>query len=162
MNTDTLEIVLVALAILVGLAGIIVPLLPGVILVWAAIAVWAVLEHSLVSWITLGVVTAVIGSTTAIKYMWPAKRMRAADVSSWSLFAGGVLGVIGFFVVPVIGLVLGFVLGVYLAELYRHRDQRLAWTSTKHAMKGVGLSILVELTGAMLATGVWIVGVVLS
>ena len=29
------------------------------------------------------------------------------------------LGIVGFFVVPVVGLLLGFVLGVYLAELAR-------------------------------------------
>ncbi|MGK2881749.1 MAG: DUF456 domain-containing protein [Mycobacterium sp.] len=162
MDTQTLEIVLVALAIAVGLVGIIVPLLPGVILVWGAIAVWAFLESTVTSWVTLGVVTALIGSTTAIKYMWPAKRMKAANVSSWSLFAGAVLGIIGFFVVPIIGLVLGFVLGVYLAELNRHRNQRLAWAATVHAIKGVGLSMAVELAGALMATGVWVAGVLLS
>lgn len=157
-----MEIVLVSLAIAVGLVGIIVPILPGVILVYAAIAVWAVLEHSMVSWITLAVVTVLIGSTTAIKYMWPVKRMRAAEVGSWSLFAGGVVGIVGFFVVPVIGLFLGFPLGVYLAELYRFRDNRRAWQSTVHALKGVALSMFVELAGALLAVGVWVAGVLLG
>ena len=49
--------------------------------------------------------------------MWPMKRMRAADVGTKTLLAGAVLGIIGFFVIPVVGLVIGFVLGVYLAEL---------------------------------------------
>ena len=39
-------IVLVALAIAVGIVGIIVPLLPGILLVYAAILVWAVVEHN--------------------------------------------------------------------------------------------------------------------
>ena len=52
--------------------------------------------------------------------------------------AGAVLGIIGFFVIPVMGLLIGFVLGVYLAELANRRDQRLAWTSTKHAREGCG------------------------
>ena len=34
-------LILVAVAIAVGLMGILVPLLPGTLLVWAAIAVWA-------------------------------------------------------------------------------------------------------------------------
>ena len=85
--------------------------------------------------------------------------MRSADVGTLSLFAGAALGIIGFFVVPVLGLVLGFVLGVYLAELAKRRDQSLAWTSTVHAIKGVALSVGVELTGALLATMVWAVAV---
>jgi len=152
-------IILVALAIAVGIVGIIVPLLPGILLVYAAIVIWAVVVHNMAGWVTLGVVTVLIGATTLIKYTWPMKRMRAADVRTRTLLAGAVLGIIGFFVIPVVGLIIGFVLGVYLAELAGRRDQRVAWTSTKHALKGVALSVGVELTGALLATVAWAFGV---
>jgi uncharacterized protein YqgC (DUF456 family) len=155
-------IVLVGVVIAVGLVGIIVPLLPGTLLVLAAIAVWAVVENNVTAWVTLGVVIVLLGCTTLIKYLWPARRMRAADVGTLSLVAGGLLGIIGFFVIPVLGLLIGFVLGIYLAELSRRRDQRLAWTSTKHALKGVALSVGVELTGALVATVVWVAGVYLT
>ena len=108
---------------------------------------------------TLGVVAVVLGAALLIKYLWPMKRMRSADVGTWSLLAGGVLGIVGFFVVPVVGLILGFVLGVYLAELALRRDNRLAWASTVHAIKGVMLSVGVELTGALVATMVWLLAV---
>lgn len=155
-------IVLVALAIAVGMVGIVVPLLPGTLLVFAAIAVWAAIENNVTGWVTLGVVTALLGAATLIKYLWPMRRMRAADVRTLSLVAGAVLGIIGFFVIPVLGLVIGFVLGVYLAELANRRDQTLAWTSTKHAVKGVALSVGVELAGALLATMAWVAGVYLT
>ena len=142
--------------------GIVVPLLPGTLLVFGAIAVWAAIEHNVTSWVTLGVVGALIAVSTAIKYLWPVRRMRAADVSTWSLVAGAVLGIIGFFVIPVLGLVIGFVLGIYLAELAHRRNQRAAWTSTVHALKGVVLSVGVELCGALLATAAWAVGVYLT
>ena len=156
---STIGIVLVALAIAVGLVGIVVPLIPGILLVFGAIAVWAVVENNVTGWVTFGVVAALVAASTLIKYLWPMRRMRAADVSTWSLVAGAVLGIVGFFVIPVVGLVIGFVLGVYLAELANRRDQRVAWISTKHALKGVALSVGVELTGALLATVAW-VGVV--
>ena len=152
----------VALAIAVGIIGIVVPLLPGTLLVFAAIAVWAIVENNVTGWVTLGVVAALLGVATLIKYTWPMKRMRANDVRTLSLAAGAVLGIIGFFVIPVIGLVIGFVLGVYLAELSTRGDQRVAWTSTKHAVKGVALSMGVELAGALFATVAWIVGVYLT
>jgi uncharacterized protein YqgC (DUF456 family) len=155
-------IVLVALAIAVGLVGIVVPLLPGTLLVFGAIAVWAFVENDVTGWVTLGVTAALLAVATLIKYLWPMRRMREADVSTWSLVAGAVLGIIGFFVIPVLGLVIGFVLGIYLAELANRRDQRVAWTSTKHALKGVALSVGVELCGALLATAVWVVGVYLT
>jgi uncharacterized protein YqgC (DUF456 family) len=152
-------ILLVGLAIAVGLVGILVPLLPGTLLIFAAILVWALVEQDTAGWVTLAVVSALLGATTLVKYLWPVRRMRAADVRTWSLAAGGVLGIIGFFVIPVLGLPIGFVGGIYLAELAARRDQRLAWASTVHALKGVALSVFVELAGALLATAAWVAGV---
>jgi hypothetical protein len=159
---STLGIVLVALAIAIGLIGIVVPILPGGLLVFGAIAVWAAVEQTTVGWVVLGVAAAVFIAAEVIKYLWPVRRMRAADVRTWSLVVGGVLGIIGFFVIPVIGLLIGFVAGVYLAELGLRRDHVRAWASTVHALKGVALSVGVELTGALLATIAWVAGVVIS
>ena len=153
-------LILVAITIAIGLAGILVPLLPGTLLIWAAIAVWAGVVSTTAAWVVLGVVSALLGAGILVKYLWPARRMRAADVSNRTLLAGAMLGVVGFFVVPVAGLLLGFVLGVYLAELAQRRDRRRAWASTVHAIKGVALSVGVELAAALLATASWIAGVV--
>jgi uncharacterized protein YqgC (DUF456 family) len=153
---------LVALAIAVGLVGILVPVLPGMLLVYAAIVVWAVVEHSLASWVTLGIVTVVVGGTTAVKYTWPVRRMRRAEVATSTLVAGGLLGIVGFFLIPVFGLLIGFVLGVFLAELARRKDYRRAWASTVHAVKGVALSMGVELAGALAAAVIWLLAVVLT
>jgi uncharacterized protein YqgC (DUF456 family) len=153
---------LVALAIAVGLVGILVPVLPGMLLVYAAILVWAVVEHSVASWVTLGIVTVVVGGATAVKYMWPVRRMRRAEVATSTLAVGGLLGIVGFFVIPVFGLLIGFVLGVFLAELVRRKDSRRAWASTVHAVKGVALSMGVELAGALAAAMIWLLAVVLT
>jgi uncharacterized protein YqgC (DUF456 family) len=152
-------LILVALAIAVGLVGILVPLLPGTLLIWAAIAVWAFVVGTTPAWVVLGVSTAILGAGILVKYLWPAKRMKAADISNRTLFAGALLGVIGFFVIPVAGLLIGFVLGVYLAEFAQRRDRRRAWASTKHAIKGVALSVGLELGAALMATAAWVIGV---
>ncbi len=154
-------LVLVALAIAVGLIGILVPFLPGSLLIWAAIAVWAFVENTTTGWVVLGVTTAVLGAGILVKYLWPVRRMKAADIGNRTLAAGALLGVIGFFVIPVAGLLIGFVLGVYLAEFAQRRDRRRAWTSTVHAIKGVALSVGVELAAALVATTAWVVGVFL-
>ena len=153
-------VILVAVAIAVGLAGILVPLLPGTLLVWAAIAVWSFVEATTAAWVVLGVATALLGAGVLVKYLWPARRMKAADIGGRTMAAGAVLGIIGFFAIPVAGLLVGFVLGVFLAELAQRRDRRRAWASTVHAVKGVALSVGVEFMAALLATAAWVVGVV--
>lgn len=152
-------LILVAVAISIGLVGILVPLLPGTLLVWAAIAVWAFVEQTTTAWIVLGVVTALLGAGLLVKYLWPAGRMRAAEVDGKTLAAGAALGLIAFFVIPIAGLPVGFVAGIYLSELLRRGDRRRAWASTVHAVKGVALSVGIELTAALLAAAAWAAGV---
>ena len=76
-----------------------------------------------------------------------------------TLVVGGALGIVGFFVIPVVGLPLGFVGGVYLAELNRTSHEE-AWPATVHALKAVGLGILIELVFSVVAAVVWVIGVV--
>ncbi|NNH75932.1 DUF456 domain-containing protein [Nocardia uniformis] len=148
---------LVGVAILIGLFGVVVPILPGVTLILAAIGVWAFLTGGAAAWTVFGVCAAFLVISWVVKYLWPGRTLKAAGIPNRSLVIGALLGIVGFFVVPVIGLFLGFVLGVYLSELQRLEAHDTAWRSTVHALKGVGLSILIELFGALLATGVWVV-----
>ncbi|MFQ6393551.1 DUF456 domain-containing protein [Nocardia sp. KC 131] len=155
-------LVLIGLVILVGLLGIIVPILPGVILIFGAIAVWAFVEGGATAWTVFAVSTVFLVLSGIIKYTWPGRKMKDAGVSNRALFFGAVLGIVGFFVIPIVGLFVGFVLGVYLSEFHRLREHQKAWQATVHALKGVGLSMLIELFGALLASGVWLAGVILT
>ena len=150
----TAELV-VGLVIAVGIVGTIVPVLPGVLLVAGALVAWGVLEGSAVSWGVVAAGLAVLGAGLVLKYLVPGRRLKESGVPGSVLLAGGVLGIIGFFVIPVVGLVVGFVLGVYLAELVRLRDPKQAWPTTWTAMKSAGLSMLIELASAMIAAAIW-------
>lgn len=153
--------VVAGLLIVVGLFGVIVPVLPGLLLVLVGIAVWALERSDLVGWITLGVAAAVLAIGSVAKYLLPGARIRAAGVPTRVLAAGGVLGIVGFFVVPLVGLFLGFVLGVYLAELARVGRER-AWPSTRLALAAVGWSILIELASGLTAAAMWVSALVLT
>jgi uncharacterized protein YqgC (DUF456 family) len=143
-----------AIAIVVGIVGVVVPVLPGLVLCWAGVLVWVLLgDAGWGKWVVLGVATALAAAGTVIKYLVPGRRLKEAGVPNRSLAFGGILGIIGFFVVPVVGLVLGFVLGVWAAEQHRLRDKGQAWASTVHALKATGLSMLIEL-GTGLSIGV--------
>jgi len=148
----------VAITIVVGLVGIVVPVLPGSVLILGAVLVWAILEASVTAWVAFAVAALLLVTGAVVKYVIPGRSLRSSGVPRRSLVAGGVLGIIGFFVVPVIGLFLGFVLGVYVAERQRVGSE-LAWPTTRAALKAVGVSILIELAAGLLATTAWVVGV---
>ena len=151
--------VLVAIAIAVGLVGILVPILPGSILILLAVLVWASEVGGTTAWAVFAVAALLLVGGGIVKYLLPGRRLRSVGVPARTQWVGAALGVVGFFVVPVIGLLLGFVLGVYLAERVRVGGAA-AWPSTKAALRAAGLSILIELTAGLLATLVWVGGVV--
>jgi uncharacterized protein YqgC (DUF456 family) len=151
--------VLVGLAIVVGLVGVVLPVLPGLLLVWAAVLGWALAAEGTARWIVLGVVTVLVTVSEVVKYVVPHRRMREAGVPTRTLVLGVLVGVIGFFVMPVVGAIVGFVLGVYLAERLRLHSHPTAWPSATHAIKAVGLSILIELAAGLLSLATWLTGV---
>jgi uncharacterized protein len=150
---------LVGVVIFVGIIGIVVPVLPGALLSLAAILVWALEEQNATGWIVLSAATVLIGASQVIKYVVPERRLRASGVPRRSSLIGVLLGIVGFFLIPVVGMFIGFPLGIYLSERQRLGTHDLAWTSTKHALRATGLSIVIEFVGTALAAAVWLVAV---
>ncbi|RNL79629.1 DUF456 domain-containing protein [Nocardioides marmorisolisilvae] len=150
---------LIALAIAVGLVGVLIPMLPGSALVLAAVLVWAAVVGESGGWLVAAIATALLAVGVVVKYLVPGRRLQRSGIPNRTLLIGGVLGIVGFFVVPVVGLPLGFVLGIYLAELERTGRDR-AWPATVEALKAVGLGMLIELTFASLAAVTWLIGAI--
>jgi uncharacterized protein YqgC (DUF456 family) len=151
---------LVGLAILVGLVGIVVPVLPGSILILGAVLVWALEVSTGTGWAVFAVATTLLVIGGIVKYALPGRHLKAVGVPNRSLVAGGLLGIVGFFVIPVVGLVVGFVLGLYLSELQRLGGAR-AWPSTRSALRAVGLSMIIELAAGLLAAMAWVAGAII-
>jgi uncharacterized protein len=153
---------LAGLIMLIGLVGVVVPFLPGLALVWGGALLWALLRHDGTGWAVLAVATVLFALGTVAKYLLPGRRLREAGVPWSTLAVGGAVGVVGFFVVPVVGALLGFVLGVYLAEWQRLHAPGPAWASTRRALAAAGLSMLIELSAGVVMAGCWLTGVALT
>jgi uncharacterized protein YqgC (DUF456 family) len=153
--------ILVALAIAVGIVGVVVPVLPGTVLVLGAVLVWALDLGTTTAWAVFAVAATLLVAGSVVKYLVPGRRLKASGVPNRTMLAGALLGFVGFFVLPVVGLLVGFVLGVYLAERARVGGAA-AWPSTKHALRAVGVSILIEVVAACLAAVAWVIGVVIT
>jgi len=157
----TVPSVIASLVIVLGLAGIVVPILPGPILIGAAIVGWAAFTGGEAAWVAAAIAVTVLLIGALVKFAVPHRRLREVGVPTSTIVIGGILGIVGFFVIPVVGLFIGFVGGVWLAEAGRLGASN-AWPSTKSAVGAVGLSILIELGFGLLATAVFLGGVLLS
>jgi uncharacterized protein YqgC (DUF456 family) len=146
-----------------GVLGVMLPVIPGLLLTWAGVLLWALLSDagSSARWLVLGLATLIAGAGMVAKFLWPGRKLKNSGVPAPSLLVGGVVGLVGFFVVPVIGLVLGFLLGVWLMEAGRLGTGQ-AWPSTQRALAAVGLSLLVEFAAALGIAVIWVFGLFLA
>ena len=149
-----------ALVVAVGLVGIVVPVLPGTVLVALGIGIWAGAKGTTGGWLVFAVAAGLLVAGAVVKYAVPGRRLTAA-VPTRTLLVGALCGVVGFFVIPVVGALAGFPLGVYLAERVRVGGDA-ARASTVAALRAVGASILIELLAALAATLTWVAGIVVT
>jgi uncharacterized protein len=154
---------LVGLVMAVGLVGVLLPIVPGLLLIEAAGLWWTVADGGgPVRWAVFGVLTALLAVGTVAKYVLPARSASASGAPATTLAAGAAGAVVGFFVIPVVGVLVGGVAGIYLAELARLHDGGRAWVSTRSALVAIGIGVLIELAAAVLMVGVWALGVLVT
>ena len=155
---SAMEIVALLL-MLVGLVGIVFPVLPGLLLVVVGVLVWALDARSGAGWVLLLVAVAIYLAGVVLQWAVPGKRMKRAGVRNSTLLVGLAGAIVGMFVIPVVGLFVGFPVGILVASLVRTRDLRQAWRATGHALRAVGTNILIELATAFTIIAVFLVTV---
>ena len=156
--------ILVGLAMLAGLVGVVIPFLPGIVLIWGAAVVWAITlpGGGTGRWVAVALITALGAAGLVAATALPARRATEVGAPAWVLAAGAAGMVAGLFLIPVVGALIGWPAGVFLAELMRLRDARAAWATTYSTWKGMGIGIGVQLAAGVAMIGVWLAAVTMT
>jgi uncharacterized protein YqgC (DUF456 family) len=141
---------------LVGLVGVVLPVMPGLLLIWVGVLLWALTEGGAAAWWVVGIVTALYAVGAVVEYLVPGQRMRRAGVRTSTLVLAVVVAIALGILIPVIGALLGFPLGIYLVQRVRRDSHEDAWRATGHALRAIGLNILIELATALLMIATWV------
>lgn len=150
-------LLLVGLAMVVGLAGTVVPVLPGLPVIWVAGLVWALNVDGTGRWVVLAVLTVLLVVGTVAHYVLPARSLGGHAPRS-TLLLGVACAIVGMFVIPVVGFAVGGVVGVYAAELRRTGNPRAAWDSTRRVLVAFGIGMAVEVGAGVLMVLTWLGG----
>lgn len=151
---------LVGIGVVVGLAGVVVQVLPGALLVGGSVLAWGLIVRGGVGWTVAAIAFVVTAVGQVVKYLVAGRYLQRGGVPGSTLIWGGLGGLVGFFVIPVVGVFVGFVVAVYVAERLRVRRHADAWASTWRATKASGLTIVIELAAALIVTTAWVIALV--
>jgi uncharacterized protein len=157
----TALIVVIALAMVIGVIGTALPFVPGLGLVWSAALVYGLAEgFGPVGLAAFVVITALALAGVVVGVVIPQRAAARGGARPPSLWAGAALGTVGFFVVPIVGLPLGVVTGILLAEWLRTRAWTPAWRATVATLRGFGVATLAQFAIGLSMVGLWAVWVV--
>ncbi|WP_406174762.1 DUF456 domain-containing protein [Streptomyces sp. NBC_00996] len=154
------ELLLVGVVILLGLAGVLVPGVPGSWLVWAAVLWWALTDPRALSWAVLVGATVVLLLAQAVRWVLPPRRLRASGATTRMAVYAGTGALLGFFLLPVVGAIPGFIGGIHLYERLRLGGHGQAWAAVRTVMRSGGWSVLTELFACLLIMGAWLAAVI--
>lgn len=160
---EALTAVAVGLVMLGGLVGTLVPVVPGLAVIWLAGVVHGLLSGwDGAAWALLVALTLLAVAGQAASILLPARGATAQGATREGL-VGGVLGaLLGSILLPVLGLPIGAVLGVLVAERLRTGDMATAWRVTKGVLVGVGVGAALEFSAGVLMVVSWVVWLVVG
>ncbi|MFV0452164.1 MAG: DUF456 domain-containing protein [Propioniciclava sp.] len=158
MPAELVAVLAVAVTI-VGVCGIVVPVLPGSLAIIGGLFLWALLGGSPTGWVIFGIGAVLAGLGMSASYVITGRRLRQRAIPNRSVLVGVICGVIGLFVLPFLGLLLGFAVGLLAMEWWRVQNLRTALASSWTALTGVGLGMLIELGCGLLAAATLLVGI---
>jgi uncharacterized protein YqgC (DUF456 family) len=150
--------IFIYLVMAVGLIGMVLPIYPGVTIIWAA-----VLLHGLVTgfatleiWVLVIITLLMIAGTLVDNLLMGGKARQAG--ASWISIGGALLGgLIGTFAFPPLGGIVAAPALLFLLEYARLRDSAEAWVITKGLLTGWGLSFLARFAIGLAMIAIWAV-----
>jgi uncharacterized protein len=160
MDPDIIVTVVAGLLLVVAAVGTIYPALPGSPIAIVTLLVWAWVLGSPASW-TAGVIGAALAAVGwSASAVLTGRKLKQHEVPARSILVAAVGALIGMYFIPVIGVFVGFAVGLLASELVRRRDVKAALTASAQALKATGIGILVEFLMVCLAGSVWAIGVI--
>ena len=152
------QIIVAILLVVVGIAGTVLPMLPGVPLVFAGLllAAWhgGFDQVSILTIVMIGIIASMAWAVDFFASVVTAKKVGASKYALWGAGIGAVVGIAG----GIVGLIIGPAIGAIIGELITHKNTSKEATSkatTVGIAAGLGfvlaLAIKIVLVLAMLA-----------
>ncbi len=157
MDSVILLWILALVLVLIGFAGLVLPALPGIPMIYAGLvlAAWAE-DFAHVGWITL----TILGLLALVSYgidfaatALGAKKFGASPRAIWGAAAGTLIGI--FFGLP--GIIIGPFAGALIAELTHKNDMQAATKAGVGATLGLLFGAILKIALAFTLIGVFVV-----
>jgi len=142
----------------VGLFGLIVPIFPGITVIWlAALGYGVVTGFTPLAWVLLAVITVLLIIGVTIDNVLMGAKARKEGAAWSSLAFGWLAGILGTIFLPPLGGIIAAPLVVLLLEYLRQHDLNKALASLRGLAIGWGASFVVRFFVGLAMIGIWLI-----
>lgn len=143
---------------LVGLAGLIIPIFPGLVVIWIAALIFGILTgFTTLGWVIFAVLTVLMVVGNVADNIMMGTKARQGGASWLSIILGLLAGILGSLLFPPIGGIIGAPLVLFLAEYMRQRQVDKAFASTRALLIGWGWSFVIRFIIGLVMIGLWMI-----
>lgn len=159
--TEVVLQTLTLFVLLVGLLGLLIPVFPGLIVMWLATLFYALLENAAgrmawIDWTLFALITFLMLVGSVIDNIIIARKMRGRSTPWSSIVLAFLVGLVAsIFLTPLVGLIAA-PLALFGAEYLRLRDRKLAFASAKSYMIAWGWSFAAVFSIGVLMIMLWL------
>lgn len=142
---------------IVGLLGVVLPILPGIPLSWLGLFIYALATgFERISIITVIVFFLLTVFTLVLDFLAPvmgAKKYRASKLGMIGAFIGGIVGIVAF---NIWGIILGPIIGAFIGELVARKKPKQAFSSALGTFIGFIVGALFKIIVIIIMAGFFI------
>jgi uncharacterized protein YqgC (DUF456 family) len=157
-----LDLILLAV-MLFGLASLIIPIMPGLTIIWVAVLVYAIVTG--LNWgtgILFAIITILMAAGGFVDQLFMGAGAKKTGAGWVAIVVAMAAGLVGSIIWPPLGGILLALLGIFVVEIIRVRDLRKAWESTRGMALGCGTAVLARMGMGVLMILLWGLWVYLS
>ncbi len=148
--------VLIFLTMLVGQLGLVIPIFPGNVVIWAAALVYGILfGFGVLGWILFALLTVLMLIAVTVDNVLMGAKARQEGAAWRSILLALFAGVVFTFVFPPVGGLIAAPLVLFLIEFHRLGDSKKASQVVRGLLTGWGLSFLARFLLGLVMLVLW-------
>jgi uncharacterized protein YqgC (DUF456 family) len=156
IDTNLILTGITVVVMLFGLFGLIIPILPGLVIIWlAALGYGIFVGFDTLGWIMFAIITVLMIVGELAEHVLMGTQAHKEGAPWWVVLIVLVVAIAGNFVIPIFGGILAGVLALFGIEWLRSKDTKKAWSSTRGMLIGFAWGFAARFATGLVMIGSW-------
>jgi hypothetical protein len=143
---------------LIGLLGLVVPIMPGLVIIWvAALGYGLFAGFGTLGWVMFALITVLMIVGSVVDNILMGAKAHESGAPWWVVLVALAAGILGNFALPIIGGLVAALLALFLVEYIRRKNAKEALKSIKGMLIGCGWAFVIRFIMGLFMIGFWLI-----